>query len=123
MRRMPDAGAVLYIRVSIAPTFYGSGTRTKISGITCPQTGFAQLENKRILEIGCGNGDVLRDFIKWGARPENLFGVELIPERVDEAIHLCPKDVKIMQGNAAKLRFPDENVRHGTAVNCVYIRT
>src|SRR4029077_13616467 len=58
--------------------------------------------------IGCGNGDLLRDFIKWGARPENLFGVELIAERVTEAIHLCPKDVKIQRGNAAKLQLSDE---------------
>jgi ubiquinone/menaquinone biosynthesis C-methylase UbiE len=66
------------------------------------------LENKNILEIGCGTGDLLRDFIKWGARPENLVGVELIEERVTEALHLCPKNVEILQGNAAKLQLPDK---------------
>ena len=70
--------------------------------------GCTALENKNILEIGCGTGDLLRDLIKWGARPENLFGVELIGERVSEAIHLCPKDVEILQGNAAKLQLPDQ---------------
>lgn len=69
--------------------------------------GFAHLETKRILEIGCGNGDLVRDFIKWGARPDNLVGVELLPERVSEAINVCPKDVKIQQGNAVDLQFPD----------------
>src|SRR5262245_45503584 len=49
------------------------------------QYGCAVLKNKKILEIGCGTGDLLRDFIRWGARPENLVGVELIPERVTEA--------------------------------------
>lgn len=70
--------------------------------------GCTALDKKQILEIGCGTGDLLRDFIKWGARPENLVGVELIDERVAKAIQLCPKDVTILQGNAAKLQFPGE---------------
>ena len=70
--------------------------------------GCTHLENKQILEVGCGNADLLRDFMKWGARPENLVGVELLGERVAEAIHCCPKDVKILQGNAAKLQFPNQ---------------
>jgi ubiquinone/menaquinone biosynthesis C-methylase UbiE len=69
--------------------------------------GLAQLEREKILEIGCGSGDLLRDFIKWGARPKNLVGIELIAERVTEATQLCPRDVKIVPGNAANVRFPD----------------
>jgi ubiquinone/menaquinone biosynthesis C-methylase UbiE len=71
--------------------------------------GCDSLETKRILEVGCGNGDLLRDFIKWGARPENIIGIDLLPERVAEAIHLCPKAIDIQQGNAAKLQFADES--------------
>jgi len=70
--------------------------------------GCAPLENKTILEVGCGNGDLLRDFIKWGARPQNITGIELLPERVAEAVELCPKGIKIHQGNAARLQFPDK---------------
>jgi ubiquinone/menaquinone biosynthesis C-methylase UbiE len=69
--------------------------------------GFAQLERTKLLEIGCGNGDLLRDFIKWGARPDNLFGVDLIADRVAEAMKVCPQAVTIAQGNAARLQFPD----------------
>jgi ubiquinone/menaquinone biosynthesis C-methylase UbiE len=70
--------------------------------------GFAHLKEKTVLEIGCGNGDLLRDFIKWGARPENLCGIDLLPERVAEAIRVCPNEVKILVGNVANLRLPDE---------------
>jgi ubiquinone/menaquinone biosynthesis C-methylase UbiE len=70
--------------------------------------GFEQLESKKLLEIGCGDGDLLRDFIKWGARPNNLFGIDVIPERVTEAIDVCPRTVHICRGNAARLEFPDD---------------
>jgi ubiquinone/menaquinone biosynthesis C-methylase UbiE len=63
------------------------------------------LAGKKILEIGCGNGDLLRDFINWGARPENVLGVELLSDRVAEATRLAPKAVEIHQGNAAILSF------------------
>src|SRR5215471_1697166 len=63
------------------------------------QYGREDLETRKILEIGCGNGDLLRDFIKWGARPENIAGVDLLSERVTEAIELCPKSMEIHQGN------------------------
>jgi ubiquinone/menaquinone biosynthesis C-methylase UbiE len=69
--------------------------------------GCAALEKKKILEIGCGTGDLLRDLVKWGARPENVTGIDLLPDRVAEAAHLCPKEMRIEQGNAANLRFPD----------------
>jgi len=68
---------------------------------------YENLESKQILEVGCGTGQWLRDFIKWGARPENVTGVELLSDRVAEAVHLCPKEMHIQRGNAAKLEFAD----------------
>jgi ubiquinone/menaquinone biosynthesis C-methylase UbiE len=67
------------------------------------------LERKKILEIGCGTGDLLRDFVKWGARPENVMGIDLLPERVAEAIHLCPNAMQIYQGNAALLEWSNNS--------------
>ena len=67
------------------------------------------LSAKRILEIGCGSGDLLRDLIKWGARPENVVGIDLLSDRVSEAIQLCPRNMNIQQGNTANLTFLDES--------------
>ena len=63
------------------------------------------LTEKRILEVGCGSGPGIREFIKWGARPENLAGIDLLPERVAEARRLCPKTVTLETGNAESLPF------------------
>ena len=71
------------------------------------RAGVNSLQDKRILEIGCGNGTWLRDLIRWGAQPENLTGVELLPERAEEAARLCPKGVHVLRGSAGRLDFPE----------------
>ncbi|HWP58324.1 MAG TPA: class I SAM-dependent methyltransferase [Candidatus Acidoferrales bacterium] len=69
--------------------------------------GFADLQTRSILEVGCGNGHWLREFAKWGASPENLHGIELLEDRVAEARALCPAPFTIRQGNAAALPIAD----------------
>jgi len=44
--------------------------------------GCAPLNTKKILEVGCGSGYWLREFIKWGARPENITGIDLLDNRI-----------------------------------------
>ncbi|MFO0777692.1 MAG: class I SAM-dependent methyltransferase [Nitrospira sp.] len=63
------------------------------------------LREKRILEIGCGTGQWLREFIKWGAYPENMTGIDVLSDRVFQAKRLCPRGVQIHCGNAARLPF------------------
>ena len=65
------------------------------------------MDTKKILEVGCGTGHWLREFIKWGARPENITGVDLLPDRVAEAKQLCSEAVRIQCGSAAEPAFPD----------------
>jgi SAM-dependent methyltransferase len=69
--------------------------------------GVESLEAKRILEIGCGMGYLLRLFLQWGAHPENVVGIDLLQERIELARKLCPQDVRLECGNAATLDFPD----------------
>ncbi|HBP88076.1 MAG TPA: class I SAM-dependent methyltransferase [Nitrospirales bacterium] len=76
--------------------------------VALEQHGFALLNTIRILEIGCGRGYWLREFIKWGAKPQNIKGIDLLSDRVEEARRLCPEGVEIKCGSAGKLDFRDE---------------
>lgn len=43
------------------------------------------LASLRVLDVGCGSGNFLRQLIDWGARPANLGGTELLADRLDAA--------------------------------------
>lgn len=73
------------------------------------QIGFADLQSKSVLEIGCGRGYWLREFVKWGARPENVTGIDLLMDRVVQARELCPAGVRVHCCSAAQLSFSSES--------------
>src|SRR5262245_45958036 len=65
------------------------------------------LANTKILEIGCGKGAWLRDFIRWGARPENVWGIDVQPDRIAEARELCSPEVTLRCQDATQLNVSD----------------
>jgi 2-polyprenyl-3-methyl-5-hydroxy-6-metoxy-1,4-benzoquinol methylase len=64
----------------------------------------SQISSAKILEIGCGSGIWLREFIRWGAQPENITGIDLLPERINEARRLSPQGVTLICQSATTLR-------------------
>jgi ubiquinone/menaquinone biosynthesis C-methylase UbiE len=74
---------------------------------TLANRGYASLADARILEIGCGTGAWLRQFVDWGASPENICGVDLLSERIEKAKILCPAGIKLSCQNAARLPQPN----------------
>lgn len=68
--------------------------------------GLGRSADIRLLEIGCGNGANLLQFLRLGFSPENLVGNELLAERVAEARRRLPASIAVLQGNAAELEFP-----------------
>ncbi|MDI6715800.1 MAG: class I SAM-dependent methyltransferase, partial [Actinomycetota bacterium] len=66
--------------------------------------GMNPLSDKRILDVGCGSGLWLREFIKYGASVGNLYGIDLLGERVAKAKLLSP-NLNIIKGNAEILDF------------------
>ena len=69
--------------------------------------GFAALADLRILDIGCGYGVWLREFVKWGATPGNLVGIDLLEDRIAQARRLAPPAMRLEIGSAAALPFED----------------
>lgn len=69
--------------------------------------GVDSLSQYRVLDVGCGTGGVLLDFLRWGARPGNLYGVDLLAERCIDAAERIP-GAHISTGNAERLDFPNQ---------------
>jgi len=49
------------------------------------QCNFGRFDDKRILEVGCGEGGWLVDFASWGVPHSNLAGIDLMEARLDLA--------------------------------------
>ena len=58
----------------------------------------------RLMEIGCGQGGNLLQFLRLGFHPSNLVGNELQAERASEAVGMLPAKVTIHQGDALDLQ-------------------
>ena len=63
-------------------------------------------EELRILDVGCGEGALLGEFLGWGAQAPNLAGIDLLPARIEAASARFP-DVAFTPGNAESLPFED----------------
>ena len=47
--------------------------------------GFLPLADRRVLDVGCGDGAVLLDMQRYGAAPDALYGIDLLPARLESA--------------------------------------
>jgi ubiquinone/menaquinone biosynthesis C-methylase UbiE len=70
--------------------------------------GLTTLAGLRILDVGCGRGDTLRQLLEYGAEPELLTGIDLLDENVKQARRRSPH-LQVICGSASRLPFPDSN--------------
>lgn len=71
------------------------------------ERGLGGLSDSTILDVGCGTGAWLRRFVSYGAHPGRLVGLDLLPERVEQAQGEMP-GVAFLCANAERLPFAPE---------------
>lgn len=71
------------------------------------KSGAFPLVESAILDVGCGNGQWLTEFLQWGAKAANLHGIDLLEERIACARTRLP-GVDLRCGDARHLPWPDQ---------------
>lgn len=64
-------------------------------------------ETSRILDVGCGTGASLATFLQLGFQPENLYGVDLLQDRIEEAGRKYP-NLNLVCDDAASMSFESD---------------
>lgn len=65
------------------------------------------LDKTKILDVGCGNGNILRYFAELGATSEDLYGIDITEYRISEARDASPR-MNFAVGDATKLPYDSE---------------
>ena len=70
----------------------------------------ADIGDKCLVDLGCGSGNNLLDFVRLGFSPANLTGIELLEERLLAARKILPPETKLIAGDARNAPIPDGSV-------------
>ncbi len=65
----------------------------------------ADLQRLRLVDVGCGYGGHLLDFMRFGFLPQNLTGIELLPDRVAMARSRVSNVLSVHEGDAASAQI------------------
>jgi len=80
--------------------------RQRITLKTLRRMGYYPLDRYRVLEIGCGRGGVLLEYLSFGAMPQHVYGIDLLADRVVEA-HARMPSLMLSCADGQHLPYPD----------------
>lgn len=64
----------------------------------------------KLVDVGCGTGGNLLDFLRLGFKPHNLVGLELLEDRALQAQDQLPSAIQVVTGDAAKAPIDDGSI-------------
>jgi ubiquinone/menaquinone biosynthesis C-methylase UbiE len=70
------------------------------------ERGLTSLRGMKVLDVGCGNGGMLRRLSDFGIEPRDCVGIDLRGDAVRRAREMNP-NITFVEGNAAQLPFAD----------------
>ena len=70
------------------------------------KSGAFPIADASIVDVGCGNGQWLLEFLQWGAVAANLYGIDLIAQRIAYARERLP-GADLRWGDAGNLPWAD----------------
>jgi SAM-dependent methyltransferase len=106
-RKRQLVGNDLYSLFNVA-YLYAIQQRQRIVLSTLKKNGFINLSKLLIAEIGCGNGSVLTEYLGFGAVLENVYGVDLLFDRLTHARHVL-YGAGIANADGQNLPFPSHS--------------
>jgi ubiquinone/menaquinone biosynthesis C-methylase UbiE len=83
--------------------------------------GFADFHDRKVFEMGCGNGGILAEYLTFGVFPSNIFGVDLLFDRLEHAHQILP-GAALANANGQSLPFPSASfdlVLQSTAISSI----
>lgn len=64
--------------------------------------GIGTVQDLRLTEVGCGSGGNLLELLQLGFSPQHLQGIELLPERLEQARQRLPAALTLLGGDASQ---------------------
>lgn len=101
MNARPNPYATLARHAFLQPDVWQSlQERQRVIARLFVELGWLDLSHRRLLEVGCGTGGNLQEFLRMGFMPRHLKGIELDEDRHAHACEVLPSSLRLIQGDA-----------------------
>jgi ubiquinone/menaquinone biosynthesis C-methylase UbiE len=81
--------------------------RQRATRVLLARHGVVDLAGRDIVEVGCGSGANLLEWLQFGAEPQRLVGNELLADRLEAARQRLPSALRLHGGDASALPLAD----------------